>query len=508
MTNWQAEHRVTEVKTLDATGSLKKVRKLAQYNLVYCLANRSAKYSKNTLKRRYPIRDKADQKHTPLDVFEFPDKSDASCVGNLREKEQDEEVYETFAPLLHSTAIYADGDEFTKQAGSSVPSTSQEKAAGRSPNTSENDANGNEPSIKNHAKKQGEEHEPIPEESESSEQSDVTGKDRAAEKIHTEEHEPVPAPASSEPSERQVQSVAPEKVGPINVQTIVEKETQATESKQASTSMGSAGKTVTFVPVCWINCWRLTCRSSFVNCSSSCSLSCNRLVACPGEPFHSLQVNEEVKGNIGKVRGEIDIQGQQSLRLENDSDTSDSAFTWNQEKKEMSDITELDIVLSAFEKTFLKYKHKVESRICKEAVNKFCSNIKEELSQMIKDVQLLKNMKQKNTKIISGIEKKRQRLIEVQGELLRLEPQLKQLQTKYDELQERKSSLNTTACFLSNLKQLHDDYSEVREKEQEVMETYDSSSLPALLFKARGFLGAETHLQNINQQLEMLLDQE
>lgn len=42
----------------------------------------------------------------------------------------------------------------------------------------------------------------------------------------------------------------------------------------ASTSMGSAGSTVTFVPVCWINCWRLTCRSSFVSCSSSCSLSC------------------------------------------------------------------------------------------------------------------------------------------------------------------------------------------------------------------------------------------
>ena len=42
----------------------------------------------------------------------------------------------------------------------------------------------------------------------------------------------------------------------------------------ASTSTGSAGSTVTFVPVCWMNCWRLTCRSSFVSCSSSCSLSC------------------------------------------------------------------------------------------------------------------------------------------------------------------------------------------------------------------------------------------
>ncbi|KAL4679839.1 hypothetical protein H8959_009489 [Pygathrix nigripes] len=37
---------------------------------------------------------------------------------------------------------------------------------------------------------------------------------------------------------------------------------------------------------------------------------------------------------------------------------------------------------------------------------------------------------------------------------------------------------------------------------------YDSSSLPALLFKARTLLGAESHLRNINHQLEKLLDQE
>ncbi|KAB1257683.1 Centromere protein U [Camelus dromedarius] len=109
--------------------------------------------------------------------------------------------------------------------------------------------------------------------------------------------------------------------------------------------------------------------------------------------------------------------------------------------------------------------------------------------------------------MISHIEKKRQRLIEVQDELLRLEPELKQLQIKYDELKERKSSLRNAAYFLSNLKQLHQDYSDIQEKEPNVKETYDSSSLPALLFKARPLLGAENHLQNINYQLEKLLEQ-
>ena len=39
------------------------------------------------------------------------------------------------------------------------------------------------------------------------------------------------------------------------------------------------------------------------------------------------------------------------------------------------------------------------------------------------------------------------------------------------------------------------------------LQQYDSSSLPALLFKARPLLRAENHLQNINYQLENLLDQ-
>lgn len=48
---------------------------------------------------------------------------------------------------------------------------------------------------------------------------------------------------------------------------------------------------------------------------------------------------------------------------------------------------------------------------------------------------------------------------------------MKQLQIKHDELTERKSSLRDAAGFLSNLKQLHQDYSAIREKEPHVKET-------------------------------------
>ncbi|XP_051038339.1 centromere protein U isoform X2 [Phodopus roborovskii] len=197
-----------------------------------------------------------------------------------------------------------------------------------------------------------------------------------------------------------------------------------------------------------------------------------------------------------------------SRREATDSDASESMHIWCLEGKRCGDIMELDVILSAFEKIFLEYKQRIESERCSQAINEFYFKIKGELIRMLKEVQVLKALKRRNAKIISDMEKKRQRLIEVQDELLRLEPQLKQLQTKHDNLKERKLSLKNSMHFLSNLKQLHHDYSEVREKEPKRKEKYDSSSLPALLFKARTILGAEKHLKTINCQLGKLLEQE
>ncbi|KAM9043502.1 centromere protein U isoform 3-T3 [Megaptera novaeangliae] len=377
------------------------------------------RYSKNTVGRTQSTKDEAGQKHKPTDIFDFPDNSGISSFGRLGENEKDEEPYETFDPPLHSTAIYADEEEFSKHCGSSLPSTPQGKEAKRSSDTSDVEASENE-SLKISAKKPGRKLKPISDESESTEESDVRRKVKPADNISTQ-REAVSATASSEPSEKPAESV------------MLKKKTQK---------------------------------------------------------------KKMFRGKRKKPRSEA-----------TDLDTSDCLPIWCLKEKKTSDIMELDVVLSAFENILLEYKQKTDSKRCKEAINKFHSNLKEELINMLKEVQMLKTLKRKNTKMISDIEKKRQRLIEVQDELLRLEPELKQLQIKYDELKERKASLRNAAYFLSNLKQLHQDYSDIQEKEPNVKETYDSSSLPALLFKARPLLGAENHLQNINYQLEKLLDQ-
>lgn len=58
--------------------------------------------------------------------------------------------------------------------------------------------------------------------------------------------------------------------------------------------------------------------------------------------------------------------------------------------KKSSDIMDLDVVLSAFEKTLPKYSQNIESKICKEAISKFHSSMKEQLIRMLTQVQMLK----------------------------------------------------------------------------------------------------------------------
>lgn len=117
------------------------------------------------------------------------------------------------------------------------------------------------------------------------------------------------------------------------------------------------------------------------------------------------------------------------------SDTPDTVDIWCLEGMKTSDIEELNIVLPEFEKTHLEHKERTDSKVYRAAIDTFYVNVKEQVIKLLKESQMLKNLKRKNAK-------------------------------------------------------------------------YDSSSLPALLFKARTLLGAESHLRNINHQLEKLLDQE
>ncbi|NXW00949.1 CENPU protein, partial [Fregetta grallaria] len=174
-------------------------------------------------------------------------------------------------------------------------------------------------------------------------------------------------------------------------------------------------------------------------------------------------------------------------------------------KRSPRDITELDVVLAEFEKIAANYRQHIESNVCRKAINDFCSAFKDQITDLIVEVQELKNTKKKNAKVITDIKKKRQRLLQLREELTGAEPQLIKLQREYAEIQERKSSLRQATELLTDLKELQQDcldYSEENPKEKLV---YGTSSLPALLVESRRILGAERHFQNINMKLEEAL---
>ncbi|XP_008975362.3 centromere protein U isoform X2 [Pan paniscus] len=314
-----------------------------------------ARRSKNTLERTHSMKDKAGQKCKPIDVFDFPDNSDVSSIGRLGENEKDEETYETFDPPLHSTAIYADEEEFSKHCGLSISSTPPGKEAKRSSDTSGNEASEIE-SVKISAKKPGRKLRPISDDSESIEESDTRRKVKSAEKINTQRHEVIRTTASSELSEKPAESVTSKKTGPLSAQPSVEKENLAIESQSKTQKKGKMS-------------------------------------------------HDKRKKSRSKAVG---------------SDTSDIVHIWCPEGMKTSDIKELNIVLPEFEKTHLEHQQRIESKVCKAAIATFYVNVKEQFIKMLKESQMLTNLKRKNAKMISDIEKKRQRMIEVQDELLRM----------------------------------------------------------------------------------------
>ncbi|NXD22019.1 CENPU protein, partial [Spelaeornis formosus] len=174
-------------------------------------------------------------------------------------------------------------------------------------------------------------------------------------------------------------------------------------------------------------------------------------------------------------------------------------------KRSSRDITELDIVLSEVEKIAANYRQSIESNICRKAINDFSSDFKDQITDLIAGVQELKNTKKKNAKAIKDIKRKIQQLVQVRDPLIRAEPQLKQLEREYAEIQERKACLRQTVELITDLKELQQDCLDYKEENPKEEMVYGTVSLPALLMESRRILRAESHFKSINTKLEEAL---
>ncbi|XP_057276354.1 centromere protein U isoform X1 [Pezoporus wallicus] len=188
-----------------------------------------------------------------------------------------------------------------------------------------------------------------------------------------------------------------------------------------------------------------------------------------------------------------------------DSPCSVQVWCPKEVKRSPRDITELDVVLTEFEKITANYRQSTESDICRKAINSFCAAFKDEITDLIVEVQKFENMKKKNAKVLTDMRKKRQQLFQLGQEQFGVEPQLIRLQTEYAEVQERQSALRQATELLTHLKELQQDCLDYREENPTEKVVYGTSSLPALLVESRRILGAEKHFQNINVKLEEAL---
>ncbi|XP_030904798.2 centromere protein U [Melopsittacus undulatus] len=214
------------------------------------------------------------------------------------------------------------------------------------------------------------------------------------------------------------------------------------------------------------------------------------------------------------VKSQNTTQFQAKKKWPSEENTSDpsvdsprSVEVWcpKEMKRSPRDITELDVVLTEFEKTTANYRQSTESDICRKAINSFCTAFKDEITDLIMEVHELENMKKKNAKVLRDMRKKRQQLIQLGQERSGAEQQLVRLQTEYAEVQERQSALRQATELLTDLKELQEDCLYYREENPTEEVVYGTSSLPALLVESRRILGAEKHFQNINVKLEEAL---
>ncbi|XP_072371973.1 uncharacterized protein cenpu isoform X1 [Scyliorhinus torazame] len=169
-------------------------------------------------------------------------------------------------------------------------------------------------------------------------------------------------------------------------------------------------------------------------------------------------------------------------------------------------VTDLDVVLCEFEEIVTEYKMSVESDVCRKVIDRFFTDLKEEVTETIGQMQDLKNLKRESAKVMTTFNKTRKHFLIAQKELNEQETQLKHLQKEYSELRQKKSDLLLATQFLSGFKQLQTQYIEHRSKNSGEKQTYNISSFPALLLEARGILGAEKQLQIINTKLQQSLD--
>ncbi|KAJ8416537.1 hypothetical protein AAFF_G00358250 [Aldrovandia affinis] len=233
--------------------------------------------------------------------------------------------------------------------------------------------------------------------------------------------------------------------------------------------------------------------------SSQSSLSSEDPTDDPSWSLHVslLSAHERATRNWGRKR-------------KSSSESSGSAGPSSKNKRQERDTRnpiDLDVVLDTFQDFVSQYNETVDSAPVRQAVDALSNMFEDQLIEVINNTKEFNSLKKENVKVNGTINRKRARLVEIKNELIMKEIQLRSMEKEHRQLEERLTDLRKGTTFLSDLTELHKKYRAHRQRHPKEVEVYGPSSLPALLLEARGVLGAEHQLKNINETLQQVLDQ-
>ncbi|XP_053735689.1 centromere protein U-like isoform X1 [Synchiropus splendidus] len=131
-------------------------------------------------------------------------------------------------------------------------------------------------------------------------------------------------------------------------------------------------------------------------------------------------------------------------------------------KKSTSGGTEPEVMLTAFVEYCAQYRDSVESEAVKEAIDMFADNVRSQLTEKISSEKNFLTLKRENAKLAVLIAKKKQQLLQAKNELMSAEREFGQLKRVEADLHVRLSDLKKGRAFLSSIKEVRQQYLDLR----------------------------------------------
>lgn len=172
-------------------------------------------------------------------------------------------------------------------------------------------------------------------------------------------------------------------------------------------------------------------------------------------------------------------------------------------KKRMSEITDLDVILTSVEEEALEIRNDIETTVGKQAINEFFIQMRKTFSETI-DIHRENQMLKTNLrKAKSKVNKLRKDLLSVQQKRSRILAKIEQEKKKVQQNQEKQKVLEDFSSFLFNLEALQDEYRrESSSKKASTQECGSCDNLPSLLIEGHSSLTAANQLRSINELLQ------